>query len=144
MNAQQILNFLRTIEEQAAPLQLHKLEACARLNWLGDEISIHIEAAEEYSPKGQWRRDRFFEGSVADAGRLLHQALEWTQALPGPEQRAIEQTLAKLHQLAEELPSGGGNEALAAGYEHIRQLLLAEAKRVSEGALPAPQAGRSD
>ncbi len=112
-------------------------EAIGRINYIGDEIDLQVNASEDYDVNGYWMRENSFRGSKTDEFKLLAQAHSWAYNLPNEEDRTIEFMIQQLNLLVEKLPKGQSQAALQA-WEEIGKMLLSRAASLAKNGLPSP------
>lgn len=112
-------------------------DACAHINWVGDELEIAVSAQEPFDAKGHWKLGRSFTGEPTDAAAMIADANAWVNALPDEEDRACELIIRKLTEFADNLPNGNSDVSQAAFVE-IHKMLIAKAERLSKNGLPSP------
>lgn len=135
----QLAEFYQNIVELESVIESKGLRATAtgHVNWVGDQVSVALVAAEPFDDKGYWHSEKTIDGTLEDAGETLRKAFEWAHALPNEEDRAIELMIQKLNKLAGELPKGSTDIAQAA-WKEVHAMLVNKAERIAKNGLPSP------
>ncbi len=136
MNIEEFYNELTSIQKIVESKGLEG-GTYAHVNWLGDEIRVTVEAHETWSASGFWKKEKHFDGGRTAERKLLDEATTWAYSLPNEEDRVIELMIQKLNELADRLPKGTSEIAMAA-WEEIFNMLKTRAESVSKNGLPSP------
>ncbi len=137
MNIEEFYNELTSIQEVVKSKGLNG-EAFAYINWLGDEIRVTVKAGEDWAADNDyWHKEKHFDGGRTAERKLLDEAMTWAYSLPNEEDRVIEFMIQKLNELADKLPKGTSEIAMAA-WEEIFNMLKKRAESISKSGLPSP------
>ena len=114
-----------------------KARVTGHVNYIGDEIDLHMSASEDYDSNGYWRREVSFTGEKTEVESLLQKANTWAYILPNEEDRGIEFMIQQLNKLAETLPKGQ-SEVVQRAWSDIGKMLLDCAEHLGKSGLPSP------
>ncbi len=137
MNVEEFYDELRSIQEIVESKDISG-EVYAHINWIGDEIRITVEAKEAWqADDAYWHREKSFDGGRTSGEKILNEAREWAYSLPNKEDRVIELMIQKLNQIADKLPKGTSEIAMAA-WQEIFNMMKKKAESISKNGLPSP------
>jgi len=137
MNVEKIYNELKNIQEIVGSKGIEG-DAYAHINWIGDEFRVTVEAKEPWqADDAYWHREKSFGGERTSEEKILNEAREWAYAIPNEEDRVIELMIQKLNQIADKLPKGASEIAMAAWGE-IFNMMKKKAESISKNGLPSP------
>ncbi len=137
MNIEEFYNRLTSIQEIVESKGLSG-ETYAHINWIGDEVRVTVVASDAWEADGNyWHKEKSFDGGRTSEEKILDEAATWAYSLPNEEDRVIELMIQKLNELADKLPKGTSEIAMAA-WEEIFNMLKTRAESISKNGLPSP------